>query len=462
MQDDSALRAQHHVIVPSSSGLHTSNATSHQFLGGQQHRSWMAPVQSLQSLFSEEQDYTPNTTAQQVNRITTDLDRHHSSETACNGPGGQLGAQLPEANRIPGAVLDSMSPHTSIAEQNPPQIPPNKRPRLDTQLHGTDFTIFEGQPAPLYNFVSLPENSLSFESLATPPLRTTTTSPRVAAGPSNIPPGYAADPVLMSHRQPSLSNMGISRQQPMQPAPTTTITPSMSPHSAHRPIATKRTQIMMLLPRLQAAVADPLTGPIFREEWGSRRFLLLDEACKSADWFYLTLHQVYCWRTIKREVTPQLGLVGKREVALMNLEPLLMPNTKLSFAACDWFSRFPTSQESLLEGSDLEALKALKMIHIMLDKMSLHWPQLQEACRARSFPPSPYELYEKLKMASTVLQEVFFTFLLRQIEDLLDEQWIDRARQFVSGPLRRVLDLPIPTIVSDLDISVMRPMLFVL
>ena len=140
----------------------------------------------------------------------------------------------------------------------------------------------------------------------------------------------------------------------------------------------------------------------------------------------------------------QLGLVGTREVALMNLEPLLMPNTKLSFAACDWFSRFPTSQESLLEGSNPEALEALKMMHIMLDNMSLHWPQLQEACRARRFPPSPYELYETLSMPSTVLQEVFFTFLLRQIEGLLDEQWIDRARQFVSPPLRQVLRQPIP------------------
>jgi hypothetical protein len=219
---------------------------------------------------------------------------------------------------------------------------------------------------------------------------------------------------------------------------------------------------MMLLPRLQAAVADPLTGPIFKEEWGSRRFLLLDEACKSADWFYLTLHQIYCWRTIKREVMGQLALAGTREVALLNLEPLLMPNTKLSFAACDWFSRFPTSRESLLEGSHPEALDALKMVHMMLDNMSLHWGHFQDACRARSFPPSPYELYDTLRMPSTVLQEVFFTFLLRQIEGLLDEQWIDRARDFVSHPCARFCVYQFPIIVSDLEISVMRPMLFAL
>jgi hypothetical protein len=44
MQDDSGLRAQHHAIVQSSSGLHTSNATSPQALDGQQYRPWTAPV----------------------------------------------------------------------------------------------------------------------------------------------------------------------------------------------------------------------------------------------------------------------------------------------------------------------------------------------------------------------------------------------------------------------------------
>jgi hypothetical protein len=430
MQDDN--RAHHHSVVQSSSGLRTSNVTSHHFLGGQPHRSWMVPTQSLQSLFSTEQEYSPSTMTQQaepVNSNTRRLDGYVQSERALNGATDQTEARVSDTNRTIGTALESIPLH--IPEQNPSQHSPNKRPRFDTWAHSAASPVSDGD-GPLYNFVSLPVNSPSLENLTMPPPPISTTSPRTANGPGNIPSGYTANQAPTPRRQSSSNNLGTG---PPQPGPATpALTPTTSPHPAHQAINTRRTPSMSLLPRLQAARADPSLSQAFSEEWGSRRLLLLEEACRSADWLYLTLHQIFCWRTIDGDGLVQLGFVGRKELELINLEVLLMPNTHLSFMARNFFATFPTTHEDLLHGSSPDAKDALALIHKLLENMSMHWPLLQESCRTRGFPPSPYELYETLGMRSTVLQEVFFTFLFRQIEG--GNQWVGRAQQFVSRPLR--------------------------
>lgn len=392
----------------------------------------MAPIQPLRSPLGMEQEHSQSTMAQQpevVSRSTADLSGYGPSETALNGFANHAEAQIPDTNTAIGKALDS-TPHY-VAEQNPSQNPPNKRPRLDPHCQSAASTVANGQP--LYNFVPLPEHSPSVANFAMPPPLPSTTSLRVTAGPGTVPPAYAASQAPIPRRQSSISNIGPSQQQQAQRGPTTTsLTPSTSPHSAHQATPAWPTPSMLLLPRLRAALADPVLGEAFQEECSSKRVALLQEACGSADWFYLTLHQIYCWRTMNMQVAGQLGLGGVKEIELINLEVLLMPNTSLAFTACDWFSRFPTSQESLLQGSSPEAADALCKTYLVLEKMSMHWALLQASCRARRIPPSPYELYGTLGMSSTVLQQVCFSFMFTQIEGMHDERWSNRAKQFVS------------------------------
>lgn len=133
----------------------------------------------------------------------------------------------------------------------------------------------------------------------------------------------------------------------------------------------------------------------------------------------------------------ELGIGGAREHGLTILESVLLPNTSLQFLALEWFAQFPTELKSLLQRSSPDASRALTAVHIMLDKMSLHWPYLQASCNARKYPPSPHELFD-LGMLSSVLQGVFFTYSFRMIEGADAGRWIERAQLFVSPPFQPV------------------------
>lgn len=453
MQDEAAERAQYHNAEQISNGPRTSNVTSSPSPGGQQQQSWMLPGQAASS---KEQDRSPDilaTQARQMKRIVQAPVNNRTSQDYINTATPHVQARPRDASRT--SEGSPYGRHHGIVQQNSIQIPTTKRPRLDAQHQRPLATHVESQGIPLYSFVSSPVQTTYAPTVhdfaISSPLSTSTTSPQIAAEPVNIYQGPATTQSLMPRRQSVLTNMSVPsnripgvhsemRQQHSAQASPTTDTSSVRHALAQQPAITKRKLSLVYLPRLQAAISDPQTKDAFRD-WALQRVVLLEEACKSEDWFYLTLHQIYCWRTLDRAVMPQLGISGKREVQLANLDAVLLPNTKLQYSALEWFSQFPTHQKDLLQGSNSDAVNALKLTHTFLDRMGMHWSQVSSSCLARKYPPSPYELYERLGMSSTVLQTVFFTFIFRQIEGGDDRGWVNRATRFVSPPAPRFLTL---------------------
>jgi hypothetical protein len=434
MQDEAALSTEHYDTVQSSNGLHTSSTNPYRFLDGQQHQRWMVPSQQL---FSVQQNHLPSTMAQQVQQAHRSAATDTSigiSRNPSEGVSEGSDVQVPEGETNIETGLDGR-PRPS-PEHSPGQVPPDKRPRFASQSQRSTLTRPNFQYAPVYSFVSSPSNQHSAHDPTMPPPVTSTTSPHIATGTGNLPENYPITQASIPRRQSSHRNMELPRQHPAQMSRTGT-RPNIPSPAARQPNTTQLMPHSMLLPRLEAAMADPFTGKILSKDWAHHRSTLLKDACRLGDWFYLTLHQIYCLRTLKRDMMGALGINGVREHGLTNLESVLLPNTSLQFLALEWFALFPTDLKSLLQRSSPDASRALTQVHIMLDKVSMHWPQLQVSCIARRYPPSPYELYE-LGMLSTVLQGVFFTYIFRLIEGADAEGWIERAQSFVSPPFRRV------------------------
>ena len=372
----------------------------------------------------------------------------------------------------------------------PPQQP-HKRPRLDMQFQRGTPTLPSSQAGPLYNFVnsngqtafvpvvssygqaaysSVPSSTMSAPQAVTPfmnsphlatppgssPLTTmsnvnprqvfsplTSASPK-ASTPNSHPGNISAHASMQSLQrrhsgQSTLSSSG--GQNPMNQTQTVTHTENwrQQPAQHHASAAAGtlqqagmlriRTSTLRHLPRLKAIIADPQTKPSFTD-WARQRVVLLEEACNCEDWFYLTLHQIYCWASLNRTVLPQLGFTPAREHALASLEAILIPNTQLQPMALEWLSQFPTNPLEILRGSNADASAAIDLMHAFLDKLSQEWSQLSGSCLVRKYPPSPYELHARLGMSSTVLQKVFFTFIFRQIEGGDNQSWVDYATQF--------------------------------
>lgn len=430
MQDEAASSTEHYDTVQSSNGLHTSNFALYNFLVGQQPLRWMAHNQQPFEVQQNHSPYTMPQQAQQVSRSPVTATSIGIPGNPLQGPSNRSGVQVPEAERnIVTGVDGRLRPSP---EHSPGQVPPDKRPRLATQRQRSTLIDSNGQSVPVYNFVSLPSNSHSVHDPAMrPPSVTSTTSPRIAAGTDGFPQGYTTNQASIPRKQSSYSPMDLPQQHPAQVSRTGT-RPSIPSPAARGP-----TVAQQLLPRFEAAMADPLNGKILSNDWAHHRSALLKDACRVGDWFYLTLHQIYCLRTLKREVMGELGIGGAREHGLTILESVLLPNTSLQFLALEWFAQFPTELKSLLQRSSPDASRALTAVHIMLDKMSLHWPYLQASCNARKYPPSPHELFD-LGMLSSVLQGVFFTYSFRMIEGADAGRWIERAQLFVSPPFQPV------------------------
>lgn len=468
MPDEATSHAAHHHRTSSlHNGLNTSNATLNHFLGGQQ-RSWTLPSQLLAGADTAQMPQSPDDhsrRARQAQKVIYDLLNGNRSEFDRRI---LPDAQLQQANDAIGVALNR-GQHAVAEQISRPFQSTNSRLLLDLQARMQPATSSQAQAATsFYSSVGSPtqmsDSPSTAGSVGSHPLaKPTSSSPVVASTSGNMQQGPRShqtyptngsihpSPRIYTFVHPqaprgqlSTGSMLRSGAQSQENQALHDVQAQLRPQHSTQPLTTandsnelahtsqngtKHASTLVHLPRIQSILTDPRTRDSFKE-WASQRVILLKEACNIEDLFYLTLHQIYCWRSVNRKAMPRLGITGHREVALASLEVILIPNSRLEPPALEWFSGFPTDPEEFLRGTNPEASRALKQIQAFLDKLSTEWAQLSASCLTRQYPPSPYELSARLGLPSKILQTVFFTFVFRQIEGADNGSWLSRGTQF--------------------------------
>lgn len=140
------------------------------------------------------------------------------------------------------------------------------------------------------------------------------------------------------------------------------------------------------------------------------RLELLREACESSDYFYLILHQLFCfdYRTRKsNRRVPSLNDMHRKGLDVVAF--LLVSNDDMADDAVAWFAFFPLSWGKLQSTSAYA--KALRC----LEKMATFWDQLRSQCRKRKCPPLVDELVVLFNVESFLFQQIIFRAVLRDI-----------------------------------------------
>ncbi|KAJ9198788.1 transcriptional regulator family: Zinc finger, MIZ-type [Paecilomyces variotii] len=158
------------------------------------------------------------------------------------------------------------------------------------------------------------------------------------------------------------------------------------------------------------------------------RVRLLQEACRSKDLFYVTLHQVFCLHTFALSEFARLtGFSTSQASALEIIKQLLLDNRRLSGDFLKWCVNFPFPMSRMLQ--NVKYRGTLQQIGQSLSLLSVKWVSFEQEIRRRSYPPLIDELVLQFHITSSTLQSVIFTAICRRHLQARDD---DRLRQFLS------------------------------
>ena len=145
------------------------------------------------------------------------------------------------------------------------------------------------------------------------------------------------------------------------------------------------------------------------------RLGLLREACDNSDYFYLVLHQLFCFdhevRKSKRQI-PALNNMHRKGLGVVAF--LLVPNEKLIGDAVTWFSLFPLPLGDLMMDRPEFASAHAKVLRC-LEKMATFWDDMRAQCTKRMYPPLVDELVVLFNVESFLFQQIIFRAVLRDI-----------------------------------------------
>ncbi|KAL2042156.1 hypothetical protein N7G274_005344 [Stereocaulon virgatum] len=147
------------------------------------------------------------------------------------------------------------------------------------------------------------------------------------------------------------------------------------------------------------------------------RLELLRDACGRSDYFYLTLHQIFCLDHRYRGV---IGLTNVHRNGLNVLSFLLVPNEQLTSETIEWFSIFPLPVELYEKRPAFQAAQGRVMR--CLELLGTNWEVMRSQCTLRRYPPLVDELVGHFNIASLTFQKVISTALLRDIWILPQDQ----------------------------------------
>lgn len=145
------------------------------------------------------------------------------------------------------------------------------------------------------------------------------------------------------------------------------------------------------------------------------RLGLLREACESSDYFYLVLHQLFCFDYEIRKLNGEKsGLNGMHRKGLDVVAFLLVSNEEMVDNAVKWFSEFPLLLGDLITNRPEFASAHAKVLRC-LEKMATSWDDMRSQCTKRKYPPLVDELVVLFNVESFLFQQIIFRAVLRDI-----------------------------------------------
>lgn len=157
---------------------------------------------------------------------------------------------------------------------------------------------------------------------------------------------------------------------------------------------------------------DGLSGELERP-----RFRLLAEACKTDDFFYVALHQLFCLWTNNRRLVTSLENFSDPKIAASAfriLAQLIQDNDHLSLNHLNWLCEFPSPLADLMRRSDHYHKTVMSVVNF-LEKLVSEWGNFTKDCQQRGHPPLVDEMIHRLGLTSPILQRVVFTATRRSL-----------------------------------------------
>ncbi|KAK4249107.1 hypothetical protein C7999DRAFT_30474 [Corynascus novoguineensis] len=145
------------------------------------------------------------------------------------------------------------------------------------------------------------------------------------------------------------------------------------------------------------------------------RVMLLREACKEDDRFFLILHQLFSIWSLKREEAHQCLPLDPPIIdqAFAMLELVLKKNELLSPRHQHWFSQYPAPPGQLARWNNGQAV--IEHITIFLKALVTEYGHLARVSLQRKYPFLVDELLSRLGCVSPVLQFILFTACRRRL-----------------------------------------------
>lgn len=235
--------------------------------------------------------------------------------------------------------------------------------------------------------------------------------PSNSATASPLPPASTSAPTPTSFlaraasRNSSISNTPVAGRSPQQNMQT--ISPRLLQGSSS----------LFDTATMQQRLEDFFRGSDpYLNEFDHGRKVLLQEAVRKGDMFYLVLNQVFCLYSCNPTDVPA-SLMGTLTLSSWTtLEQLLCSNRVVTPFVLRWFSEFPaTIQVVNASNESLTFRHQLTNVNTFLLELPCRWDPLITHCRQRLAPPLTQELVEQLNMTSPVLQTTVFRAIARII-----------------------------------------------
>jgi hypothetical protein len=143
------------------------------------------------------------------------------------------------------------------------------------------------------------------------------------------------------------------------------------------------------------------------------RRILLQEAIRKDDFFYLILSQVFCLYTCDRHLIPkQLGRVEPSSWTY--LERLLCSNKAMSPLVVTWCASFPAPVHIIFASGERQFyLNQLVIIESFLQELPRRWDAMIEASKRILAPPLTQDMVEELYLISPIVQTTAFRAIAR-------------------------------------------------
>ncbi|KAL2257026.1 hypothetical protein VTK26DRAFT_764 [Humicola hyalothermophila] len=339
----------------------TSNATANAFLGGRQ-LSWM----------------TPGSTARRPN-----------PRPAIARPSAPAGAQPQAAPAVLPSPAPSDEPSPAISLDSPKSRPASLPDAPNMAPTAAKLPVSEARFVPRGQELGAPD----VQEVPAP----------TAATRSPVPQNHRPSLTLDTTRPPAVANESL-----------------LPPPKRRRtePVSAAQSRCAPLLAHIDIHVQTCGGEDNLDRNVEKPRIVLLREACKAEDEFFLAVHQLFSIWSRCRQDAYQIFPISQPELdcAFSILETVLKKNSLVSPTHRLWFARFPNSIDQLLAREPGGQYPPLVLrTGAFLQNLVREYDALIRATSNRKYPVLVDELLSLLGCYSPVLQKILFTASRRRL-----------------------------------------------